>query len=131
MAAQTFANQTFDESEDEDDDFNPQPIDASDDENEGVEDANEEPQKPSRSSSAPRVRPKDESEDEGKMNRRNIPKDQSNGRRKEADKGIDEELDGENGEEDEGEGEDLNGGLDDDEEDEDEDEDEEAVSVGL
>ncbi len=131
MAAPNFANQTFDESEEEDEDFNPQPIAVSDDENEDGEGDDDAPPKPSRSSSAPRVRPRDDSEDESKVNRRATSPQRRNGRlHDEADQGIDDEIDGDNGEDDEGEGEDLNGGLDDDEEEEDEDDDdEEAVTV--
>jgi transcription elongation factor SPT5 len=133
MAVPNFMSQTFDDSEEEDDDFAPQPIAASDDDDQGVEDEEEAPTKPSRSSSAPRVRPTDDSEGEGKVNGGDTSKERRNGRtRDEAAENSDEEVDGDNGEDDEGEGEDLNGGLDneDEDEDEDEDDDEEAVTVG-
>jgi transcription elongation factor SPT5 len=130
MAAPNFANQTFDESEEEDDDFNPQPVGASDDEIEDVENSNEVPPKPSRPNSAPRARSNNESDDEAQVNGRDVLEERRNGRAKDGED-VDEEIDRDNGEDDEGEGEDLNGGLDDDDEDEeDDDEDEEAVSVG-
>lgn len=130
MAAPNFANQTFDESEEEDENFNPQPVAASDDEDEDGDGDGDAPPKPSRSSSAQRVRPIDDSEDESKVNRRGTSPGRRNGRPNNgAGQVIDDEIDGDNGEDDEGEGEDLSGGLDDDEEDED-DEDEEAVTVG-
>lgn len=136
MAPSTVLNQTFGESEEEDDDFNPQPVGASDDENDGVEGGSERQEKPLEQNSAPKVRPKDVSDDEGRVSGLERSRERSNGRPKDnlgegGHKGVGED----NGEDDEGEGENLHDGLDedeeDDDEDEDEDEDEEAVSVGL
>ena len=134
MAASTVLNQTFDESGEEDDDFNPQPVGASDDENDGVDGGGETQGKSPRQSSALRVGPKDVSDDEGRVNGLDRSRERRNGRTKnDRGEGGRKSLDEDNGEDDEGEVENLNDGLDEDDEDddEDEDEDEEAVSVGL
>jgi hypothetical protein len=143
MAAPSFLNQTFDESEEENNDFNSQPGADSDDEKATRFNADEAPPKHSRSSSAPRAQSKESFEDEGRVNGRDASRDR---RAKPVEDEADEDADGatdgdnnnnnnNNGEDDEGGGEDLNGDRDDDEDEEDEDEDdeddEEAVSVGL
>lgn len=110
MSTSNLLNAQFDDSEDEDDNFNPQPADLSDDG--GDDDAGAQIRK-----EASRTREVDGSDDEAPAPRR-------------------QSVDDENGEDEddedaEGEGEDITqGALDDDDEDEEEDE-EEEITVGT
>lgn len=129
MSAPNFLSQNFDDSEEEDDNFNPQPVGGSDDGNGAGENEEEAPSKPARPSSAQIVRRQDESDEESKVNGDDTSRGRRNGTAKDrAVEDVDRDVDPHNGEDEEREDEDLNGGLDDDGE---EDEDEEAVSVGV
>lgn len=122
MASPNFLNQPFDESEEENHDFNPPPGADSEDEKDARFNGDDEGlAKHSRSGSAPRAQPKEGLDDEGKVNGRDTSRDGRGRPMKDgADEDADGEMDGDNGEDDE-----------DEEEEEDDDDDEEAVSVGL
>jgi transcription elongation factor SPT5 len=131
MAAPSNLTQTFDESEDEDNDFNPQPVGDSDEEKDRKDGKDNSPAKPSRSSSTPGAQLKEDSETVGTANGR-IPA--SDRRVEQTQDEVDEDADGETDDEGGKYGRrNLNGGLeddDDDDEEEEDDEDEDAVSVG-
>ncbi|KAI9743566.1 MAG: transcription elongation factor spt5 [Claussenomyces sp. TS43310] len=121
MSTANLLNTQFDESEDEDDNFNPAPADLSDDENAGR--VADESEAPVRDASIRRSTLAELDNDEGDE----IPPARTNGKPRSSVHGEDGEDD-ENGENDEGEGEDIGGG-DDEEEDEDEDEDDEDEEI--
>ena len=115
MATSNLLNTHFDESEEEDDNFNPQPADLSDTEEAGGPDDDDADNQIRGEAAGRRVQ--DGSEDESA-------RPSTNGKKKSLSDADDEDV--------EGEGEDTAPRDDDDEEDdEDEDEDEEEVTVGL
>jgi transcription elongation factor SPT5 len=126
MATSNLLTTQFDDSEDEDDNFNPAPADLSDDEN--LRGNNDESEAQVRSEGARRRVAEDTYDDDDDED---VPPARINGKSKTPDRrGAD--VADEDGEDDEGEGEDLNGEAGDEEEEEEEDEeddDEEEVTV--
>jgi transcription elongation factor SPT5 len=123
MATSNLLTTQFDDSEDEDDNFNPVPADLSDDENAGGDDDDSEAQV--RNEGARRHVAEDtyeDGDDEEALPAR------TNGKSKTPDRRGADPAD-EDGEDDEGEGEDLNGEGGDEEDEEEEDDDEEEVTV--
>ncbi len=122
MATGNLLTTQFDDSEDEDDNFNPAPADLSDDENAGEDDDELEAQV--RNEGA-RRRVAEDIYDDG--DDEDAPPARTNGKSKTPDRRGGNPA--EDGEDDEGEGEDLNGEAGDEEEEEEEDDDEEEVTV--
>lgn len=121
MATSNLLTTQFDDSEDEDDNFNPAPADLSDDDNAGDDDESEAQMR----SEGARRRVADGTYDDG--DDEEAPPAKANGKSKTLDRREVNPAD-EDGE-DEGEGEDLNGEAGDEEDEEEEDDDEEEVTV--
>jgi len=117
MSTSNLLNTSFDESDEEDDNFNPQPADLSDNEDEGDGDDNGSRAQKRVEPSRRRVDEDDDSEDGAAP---------TNGRKNNSGHGADEDGD-EDDEDAEGEGEDIGAGDDDDDEDEEEDDEEEIT----
>jgi transcription elongation factor SPT5 len=117
MATSALNNVQFDDSEDDDDNFNPVPADMSDDENAGGDNELE-----------AQIRGESARKHNAYNDEKEIPR-KTNGKSKISDEARDIEDD-EDIEDEEGKGEDVGGaGLDDEDEDDEEDEDEEEVTV--